>query len=152
MSEQPFVPADFAVPSGLSCDGFRLEPLGPRHNAADHAAWTSSIDHIRATPDFPDGRWPPLGGMSLAENLRDLTRHAGDFEKRIGFTYTVLDEADGVVGCVYIYPTKSAASVADVSSWVTADRADLDDPLYRSVLAWLTTDWPFTEIRYRSDT
>ena len=39
-------------------DDLRLSPLGPEHNASDYAAWTSSIDHIRATPGFPDGSWP----------------------------------------------------------------------------------------------
>ncbi|UJW29792.1 hypothetical protein L3Q67_31775 [Saccharothrix sp. AJ9571] len=35
-----------------------FEPLGPQHNRADHAAWTSSIEHIRSTPGYPDGDWP----------------------------------------------------------------------------------------------
>jgi hypothetical protein len=52
MSDRPFVPADFAVPTGLMAEAFRLEPLGPQHNAADYAAWTASIDHILATPGF----------------------------------------------------------------------------------------------------
>jgi hypothetical protein len=42
--------------------------------------------------------------MSLDENLRDLRRHADDFQRRVGFTYTVLDDEDRVIGCVYIYP------------------------------------------------
>lgn len=61
MSE-PFVPDDFDPPTALVTDDFRLEPLGPQHNAADLAAWTSSIDHIRATKGFPDGDgWAPTG-------------------------------------------------------------------------------------------
>jgi hypothetical protein len=75
---QSFVPDDFVVPRGLVGPGFRLEPLGPQHNEADHDAWMSSIEHIRATPGFSDGEWPPVGGLSLAENLRDLERHADD--------------------------------------------------------------------------
>ncbi|MGA2014976.1 MAG: N-acetyltransferase, partial [Solirubrobacteraceae bacterium] len=54
-----FVPDDYAVPLALTGPGFRLEPLGPQHNVADHRAWTSSIDHIRATPGFSTWRWPP---------------------------------------------------------------------------------------------
>jgi hypothetical protein len=38
------------------------------------AAWTASMDRIRATPGFPDGSWPRE--MSLSDNLRDLERHA----------------------------------------------------------------------------
>src|SRR5438552_4922524 len=74
MGAQLFVPAGFAVPGGLTAGELRLEPLGPRHNASDYAAWTASTGHIQATPGFPWGDWPHE--MSLAENLRDLERRA----------------------------------------------------------------------------
>jgi hypothetical protein len=155
MSDQQFVPDDFAVPAGLTAEEFRLEPLGPEHNAADYAAWTASIGHIRATPGFPWGSWPHE--MSLAENLRDLERHAGDFASRRGFTYTVLSIPAGeVIGCVYIYPPPgqnlghpgAGGQRAAVRSWVRADRAALDPVLYRAVRAWLERDWPFGSIEY----
>ncbi|MEV0703027.1 N-acetyltransferase [Saccharopolyspora sp. NPDC050389] len=152
MSVRAFVPDDFAVPQGLSGDGFRLEPLGPQHNEADHEAWMSSIEHIRATPGFRERGWPPPGGMSLAENLRDLKRHADDFAKRAGFAYTVLDNGGRVIGCVYIYPSHSNQEVTEVRSWVRADRGELDVPLHDAVSAWLSSHWPFDEIRYRSGT
>ncbi len=38
--------------------------------------------------------------------------------------------------------------MADVRSWVRADRAELDVPLYAAVSAWLADAWPFTEVRY----
>jgi hypothetical protein len=145
---EPFVPDDFVVPQGLVESGFRLEPLGPQHNESDYSAWTSSIDHIRATPGFSEWRWPPVGGMSLAENLRDLQRHADDFERRVGFTYTVLDVNDRVIGCVYVYPLKSDTAVTDVYSWVSADRAELDPLLHDAVATWLAAEWPFTSVRY----
>src|SRR5664279_591362 len=59
MVSDKFVPVGFDPPTSLATDQFRLEPLGPEHNQADHAAWTSSIDHIRSTPGFADGNWPP---------------------------------------------------------------------------------------------
>jgi hypothetical protein len=106
MSDQLFVPVDFAVPGGLTAEEFRLEPLGPEHNAADYAAWTASMGHIQATPGFVGTSWPHE--MSLEENLRDLERHARDFAERRGFTYTVLSTGTGdVIGCVYIYPTRA---------------------------------------------
>ncbi|MEW9555223.1 GNAT family N-acetyltransferase [Nonomuraea sp. NPDC050783] len=143
------VPADFAVPRELVTPRFRLEPLGPRHNAADHAAWTGSIEHIRATPGFPDHGWPPVDGMTLEANLADLRRHENDFARRRGFTYTVLDPAgDEVIGCVYIYPSRGGDHDAEVSSWVRADRAELDAPLYEAVTAWLAERWPFARVDY----
>ena len=151
-SARPFVPADFPVPGELVAAQFRLEPLGPQHNAGDYEAWTSSMAHIRATPGFAGWSWPRE--MTPEENLGDLRRHAGDFAARTGFTYTVLDPGGRVVGCVYIYPVRNeegapgAAGVADVHSWVRADRAELDVPLYAAVSAWLADAWPFAEIRY----
>ena len=154
MSDQLFVPVDFAVPVGLTAEEFRLEPLGPQHNAADYAAWTASIGHIQATPGFAGTGWPHE--MSLADNLRDLERHARDFAERRGFTYTVLSAGTGdVIGCVYIYPASGhepggaeGRRHASVQSWVRADRAALDPVLHDAVLAWVERDWPFDSIEY----
>ena len=154
MSDRPFVPADFPVPDGLVAEELRLEPLRPEHNAADYAAWTASMDHIRATPGFAGRGWPHE--MSPEDNLRDLERHARDFAERRGFTYTVLSAGSGdVIGCVYIYPPGSEGlgggtgeREATVRSWVRADRAELDPVLYHVVLAWLEHDWPFASIGY----
>jgi len=143
----PLVPPEFEVPTTLVTVRFRLEPLGPQHNDADHAAWTSSIEHISQTPGFDDRDWPPPAGMSLAENRADLQRHAEDFVRRRGFTYTVLDiETDDVIGCVYIYPSDRADHDADVRSWVRADRAELDGQLASTVASWLDGDWPVRRI------
>lgn len=147
MPSIPFVPVGFEPPVFLATDRFRLEPLGPQHNQPDHTAWTSSIEHIRATPGYPDGDWPPLDGMSLEANLADLRRHAVDFAAGTGFTFTVLDLVDrGVIGCVYLYPAESAAYDVTVQSWVRADQADLDVPLADAVAAWLAAEWPWKRV------
>jgi hypothetical protein len=143
-----FVPDDFRVPQERATEHFRLHPLGPEHNERDHTAWTTSISHIRSTPGFPDGNWPPVEGMSLDRNLEDLRRHADDFVQRKGFTFSVLDRDDDVIGCVYIYPDPKGESDAEVQSWVRADNKDLDAVLYREVSDWLAADWPFTTVRY----
>ena len=85
--------------------------------------------------------------MSLADNLADLERHARDFSERSGFTYSVLD-GDEVIGCLYIYPPRSAGYDAEVQSWVRASRAELDVTLWRAVSAWLGRDWPFANPDY----
>jgi hypothetical protein len=146
-STAPFVPLGFVPPPPPRTAAFVLEPLGPEHNERDYAAWTSSVEHIRATPGFAGGSWPHE--MSLAENRDDLARHANDFAEGGGFTYTVLDPEDAdVIGCVYIYPAKGEPPGAHVSSWVRADRAQLDAPLYRTVSDWIEADWPFGRVDY----
>ncbi len=150
MTQVLFVPSDFEPPTSLATDHFHLEPLGPQHNESDLRAWTSSIGHIRSTPGYPNGGWPPEGGMTTAENLADLEGHAADFETRRGFTFTVLDPRGGdVIGCVYMYPSKSPEFDVHVKSWVRADLAHLDAPLADAVTAWIRKAWPWDRVLYR---
>lgn len=142
---QSFVPDDFDPPRGLVTERFVLEPLGPQHTESDYAAWTSSMEHIHATPGFIDGRWPRE--MTLEENRADLKRHARDFAARTGFTYTVLNpEGRDVIGCVYIYPSKRDDRDADVRLWVREADAGLDQPLWEAVRDWLAERWPFAAV------
>jgi hypothetical protein len=147
MTADEFVPIGFHPPTTLSSSQFNLEPLGAQHNQADHAAWTSSIEHIRTTPGYPDGDWPPRTGMTLEENLADLRRHADDFARGTGFTFTVLAADDNdVIGCVYLYPSASEDVDVTVQSWVRADRSELDGPVADAVARWLAHDWPWKRV------
>ena len=131
MSQEPLVPNDFEVPRELRSAQFRLEPLGPEHNAADHAAWMSSIEHLQATPGFAGRGWPPDEGISAEANLADLVRHADEFERRVAFACTVLRPGS-----------------VDVRSWVRADVAELDAVLRQTVREWLARSWPFDDVAY----
>src|SRR5215472_5075997 len=147
--EKPFVPAGFVVPTPLATEELNLEPLGPQHNEPDYAAWSSSREHIRATPGWETSNWPD--DRDLAKNLEDLEGHADDFRKRKGFTYTVLDPASRtVIGCVYIYPLPDSDCNARALSWVRASHAQLDIALWRAVSEWLASDWPFGSVEYAS--
>lgn len=146
--EVPFVPPSFEVPLGFAWSGFHLEPLGERHNDRDHAAWMSSIDHIRSTPGFsleekPD--WPVA--MTLEANLKDLVRHAKDFEERRGFTFSILDR-DEVIGCIYIYPDRRSNHDAVVTSWVHEGRAEADGEVRQALSTWIDEAWPFSNAYY----
>ncbi|MFB0626777.1 N-acetyltransferase [Streptomyces sp. AB3(2024)] len=141
--QRDFVPDGFVVPVGLDAGGFRLEPLGAEHNARDLAAWTGSVAHVRATPGFVGRGWPPVEGMSAEANLADLEWHAREFAERRAFTYSVLEGADEVIGCLYIHPGKEDPGRVQVSSWVRRDRAHLDAEVYRTVSRWLAEAWPF---------
>ena len=148
MPPTPLVPGDLSVPTGLRNGLFVIEPLDARHNSSDHAAWTTSIDHIKMTPGFAGRTWPDQP-MSLAQNAADIARHAQDSAARTGFAYTVLDPASGeVIGCVYFYPPRRSGYDVDVRSWVRADRAELDKPLHDVVRGWLAEAWPFQKPDY----
>jgi hypothetical protein len=144
----PLVPDDFVVPTELRSTSFRLEPLGPDHNARDHEAWMSSIAHLQTTPGFKDWGWPPDEGFTLERNLADLVEHADEFARRVAFAYSVLDpDSDRVIGCLYIDPGDRVGT-AHVRSWVRADVAELDAPLRKAVRDWLTESWPFNDFEY----
>lgn len=142
------VPSDFEPPNPPDHRRFRFEPLGPEHNEADLQAWSSSIEHIHATPGFrPDG-WPERP-YTLEENLADLRKHRGHHERGIDFAWTVLDTTDSgvVIGCVYLKPDPTGAADAEARSWVRADRAELDRELREHLLPWFASHWPLT-VRY----
>lgn len=142
-----FVPDGFEPPGGIATERFVLEPLGPEHNESDYEAWSSSIEHIRASPGFEGRTWPHE--MTIDDNRRDLERHARDFAAREGFTYTVLEPASrAVIGCVYIYPDEKGGRDAAVASWVRASHAELDGALRGLVSGWLTEAWPFERVAY----
>jgi hypothetical protein len=147
-ADPPFVDADFAIPAPPGTAVFVLASLEVAHNEGDLAAWSSSVDHIHATPGFEGHLWPDEP-MTLTRNEEDLREHVEDRARRRGFTYTVLSVPDNrVIGCVYIYPSKSEGVHAHVRSWVVADRAELDEPLYRVVSDWLQAEWPFGIVDY----
>ena len=85
--------------------------------------------------------------MSLDDNRGDLERHARDFLDRRGFTHTVLDRDDDVIGCAY--PAEDGVHDARILSWVTESRAERDGDLRRVVADWLAGDAsPFTRPLY----
>jgi hypothetical protein len=101
MPADPFVPDGFEPPQALALADLHLVPLGPEHNESDHAAWTSSVAHIRATPASRRSHGRPRTACRSRRISRTWSGTARDFEERTGFTYTVLAPAtDEVIGCV----------------------------------------------------
>ena len=106
----------------------------------------SSIEHIRATPGMVGG-WP--SPMTIEENMSDLEGHAREFTDREAFAYSVLD-GDDVIGCLYIDPAEDEGHDAEVSSWVTSSRAEMDPVVWNAVSVWLAEKWPFENFSYAS--
>ena len=118
--------------------------LAPEYNESDLDAWTSSIEHIRATRGFGrPGGWPARP-YTIEENLADLVQHRDHHQRGLDFAWTVLDPArpGTVIGCVYLYRDSSGAYDAKARSWVRADRAHLDQELRDLLDPWFATAWP----------
>ena len=113
-------------PLGVVADQFVLESLDPQHDAQDHEAWSSSIEHIDDA-GFPDGRWPRV--MTLDENRADLERHARDFAARSGFTSTVIGPSDRRDRLRLHLSRPDGVHDAVVASWVCATHAGRDAAL-----------------------
>ena len=143
-----FVPPEFILPAPPAGDGFHLTPLLVEHTEADLDAWSTSVEHIHATPGFEGHPWPDEP-MTVERNREDLQGHVDDWEARRGFTYSVVSDPDGeVVGCVYVYPSRTDGTEAHVRSWVRASRPELDVPVDRLVSTWLAESWPFRAVEY----
>jgi hypothetical protein len=140
------------VPAPLRTAQFVLQPLGPEHNERDHRAWSTSIDHIRATPGFAPGDWGsddwPLP-MTPEQNLDDLVMHRNEFDAGEAFAYSVLDTAGrDVIGCVYIDPDRTGAAEAMARCWVSEEWASLDQVLANGVQRWIIEEWPLASVRF----
>lgn len=154
---RPMFARPVTPPTPLRTGWFHLEVLGPVHNERDHAAWMSSIEHIRATPGFtpadPDAAhaWPVP--MTLEQNLADLCEYQREFNAGEAFAYSVLDstadtDAATVIGCVYIDPDPSGEADAMIRCWVRAEWASQDDALASALAQWVRTAWPFRSVRW----
>ncbi len=143
------IPPDFVAPVPPDTNDFVFERLGPEHNEADLAAWTSSIPFIKSLPGWATSSWPGRV-FTPEENLADLVRHRDRHGQGRDFAWTVLDPRDRsrVIGCVYIDPDTTGAVQAVVRSWVIAERAALDAPLFRHIDAWVGVAWPFASYSY----
>ena len=82
-------------------------------------------------------------------NDTPVTRAVVEFVERSAFTYSILDGHE-VIGCVYIYPSSDPGHDAQVRSWVTASRADMDSVVCRALNTWLRDEWPSRSICYAS--
>ncbi|WP_354310401.1 twin-arginine translocation pathway signal protein [Sphingomonas trueperi] len=145
----PFVPTNFAPPTLVKANGFKLVPLGPALVKIDFDAYTSSIEHLQKT--FTRSTDWPHAGITDAEAMRDMESEQARFRNRQSFAYAVLTP-DGrrERGCVYVSPSPIAGHDAVVRLWVTKAEYDagFDAELYAWVQAWIGRDWPFRTVAY----
>ncbi|MEO0590924.1 MAG: twin-arginine translocation pathway signal protein [Pseudomonadota bacterium] len=148
-SEDNFVAADFAVPTLVETEGFKIVPLGPDLAEIDYEAYMSSIEHLQETFTRSTG-WPNEG-LTDEDAIKDMETEAARFEARTSFAYAVLTP-DGTreLGCIYVYPSPVDGYDAMVRLWVTKAEFDagFDEELYAWAQEWVAKDWPFESVAY----
>lgn len=142
----PVLAREFDVPESLETERFRLRMLTVNDVVKDFDAVTTSQEHLN---DLWGPGWPE--GLTLEQNLIDLGWHQKEFQRRRSFAYTVvaLDESR-VLGCVYIYPTRTKGYDAEVYLWARQSElaSGLESELFNSVKSWMVAEWPFKNVAY----
>lgn len=145
----PLVKQDFAVPTLVEAEGFKLVPLGPDLVDIDFAAYMSSIEHLQQTFTRSTG-WPHAD-ITADEAMADMENEAARFKARTSFAYGVLTP-DGTRerGSLYVSRSPVAGYDAMVRMWVTKAEFDagFDAELYQWAKAWIASEWPFAKVAY----
>lgn len=145
----PLVNQDFAVPTLVEAEGFKLVPLGPDLVDIDFAAYMSSIEHLQQTFTRSTG-WPHAD-ITADEAMADMENEAARFKARTSFAYGVLTP-DGTRerGSLYVSRSPVAGYDAMVRMWVTKAEFDagFDAELYQWAKAWIASEWPFAKVAY----
>ena len=153
-SQQPpqtpsLIPANFNPPTLIETPHFKLVPLGPAVVKLDFDAYMSSVEHLQKT--FSRSTSWPRAGISDADAMLDMQTEEGRFKARKSFAYSVLTpDGSRERGSVYVAPSPVPGYDAVVRLWVTqADYdAGFDAELYKWVVDWVRTDWPFRNVAY----
>lgn len=144
-----FVAPDFAVPTLVETEHFKIVPLGPDLVEVDFAAYMSSIEHLQAT--FTRSTNWPHEGITDADAMRDMETEQARFANRESFAYAVLTpDGSRERGCIYVYPSTIDGYDAVVTLWVTKAEYDagFDAELYQWATEWVQADWPFADVAY----
>lgn len=148
-SAESFVAADFAVPTLVEAEGFKLVPLGPDLARVDYEAYMSSIEHLQETFTRSNG-WPNAD-LTDEDAILDMETEAARFEARTSFAYAVLTpDGERERGCIYVYPSPVEGYDAMVRLWVTKAEFDagFDEELYAWTQEWVAREWPFETVAF----
>lgn len=154
----------FLLPEILSTDVFTMVPLTPAHVFLDYDTLMQNKAMLRSWSGSP---WPQ-DNFTITDNLADLEWHWDEHQRRIAFTYTVLNLVKTeCLGCVYI---KSFANLVEAQTtsqqivgtignsetavrfWVSqsALKDNLDQRLLQALKDWFKNEWPFTRVLFHT--
>ena len=129
---------DTDLPRSFALGAYRMAPLSPEHVQED-------FDAVHATAPLFDGifgDWP--AGLTLADNLVDLSWHEREFTARRSFAWIIRDAEGLYLGCFYIYPAIGARGTAEAILWLCdmPDRRTVAQTLKTDLAAWMATALP----------
>ena len=148
MYNRAIVPEGFQVPEILETDRLKLRPLTVHDAIKDFDAVMTSAERLKTVFD-PGGVWPD--GLTLEQNLIELSWHQVEFQMRTSFAFTVVSpDETRVLGCLYIYPTRKRGHDVEITMWVRQSEAEsgLDEHLYAKAREWIEQVWPFANPAY----
>ncbi len=133
---------DFAsldIPQALAFGRFRMEMLTAEDLAEDYAAVMSSVPVLQGVFDAV---WPE--GLTLAANETDLHWHHREFTARRSFAWAIRTEAEGYVGCAYLFADIGTTGAGEAVYWMidTPERLDRLEDFGAMYVAWLNTVLP----------
>ena len=118
LANTPLVPDDFQIPEKLETDNYRIRLITAADAGKDYEAVMASAERLR----FLNGDGWPLEGFTVEENREDLARHEEEHKKRLEFTYTIVTpDENKVLGCVYIFRSRSPEFGAEIYYWARTD-------------------------------
>lgn len=144
-----FFPLDKSVPEELIFENIRIRQLRASDNELDYNAVIES------------GFRPE--GLPKKENLKQISRHEEDHNKKMEFAFTILDiDETECFGCIYIKPLVPFLKFAffndrifehwpleqtdpGVSFWITPTgwKMNLYEKLLEELPKWFEREWPY---------
>ena len=145
MYRSPLVSPDFAVPSTLEAEAFRLRPLDYEVMLQDYEALVTGAEHIARAYERDESYYQ---GFTLQDEVIELGWHIGEWRRRHSFAYAVMSH-DGkrCFGSFYLYPTLKRDYDAMGVMW-TVEGPDFDRGAFGTVSQWVANVWPFREVGY----
>lgn len=127
------------LPRHAQLGPFTLDVLTPQHVQEDFEVVVESADVLQGL--FGDD-WPT--GLTLEDNLRDLQRHAEEFDACFAFAWIIRSSDGQYLGCAYLNPTPGVSGAGKVVTWIRAgrDRVLTLDAFNTAFRDWLDAHLP----------
>jgi hypothetical protein len=142
----------FVVPLKVEASKFILRALSIHDVVKDYDAVMTSQEHLWRR--FGEVWGWPQKDLSFEQDLVDLAWHQKEFELKNSFAYTVINlDQSKVLGCVYLYPSRTDDIDADVWFWAreSEHQFNLEQDIKVFLMGWLSNFWSFNRISLNAE-